>query len=52
MMKVSSYSIIILSKSGPITCFGGVGVISIYMLNSPRVHNPSALLVVRYSVNV
>ena len=37
MMKVSSYSVIILSKSGPITCFGGVGVIStyIYMLNSP-----------------
>ena len=30
VMKVSSYSIIFLSKSGLITCFGGVGVFIIY----------------------
>ena len=30
VMKVSNYSIIFLSKSGPITCLGGVGVFSIY----------------------
>ena len=30
VMKVSSYSIIFLSKSGQITCFGGVGVFIIY----------------------
>ena len=30
VMKVLSYSIIFLSKSGPITCFGGVRVFIIY----------------------